>query len=53
MSSAARFLVRPRLTMLALAMALTVATAPLLSADLRPGYRPPAHAIQGARIVAG
>ncbi|MBV8076995.1 MAG: hypothetical protein JO284_11385, partial [Planctomycetaceae bacterium] len=53
MSSAARFLVRPRLTMLALAMALTVATAPLLSADLRPGYRPPAHAIQGARIVTG
>ncbi|MBV8267317.1 MAG: amidohydrolase family protein [Planctomycetaceae bacterium] len=53
MSSAARCPVRPRLTMLALAMALTVATAPLLSADLRPGYRPPAHAIQGARIVTG
>ena len=52
MSSAARFLVRPRMMMLALATALTVATAPLLSADLRPGYRPSAYAILGAKIVA-
>src|SRR5215212_10083574 len=51
MTSAAR--VRGRLSGLVLSAAATIATPALLfSADLRPGYRPAAYAIQGARIVA-
>ncbi len=53
MSSAVRKLGRPRLMVLTLVATCTVVAAPLWSADLPTGYRPAAHAIQGARIVAG
>src|SRR3954468_11266808 len=53
MTSAARTRLRLRLILLLLSAASTIAATPLLSADLRPGYRPGAYAIQGARIVAG
>ena len=52
MSCAVRTLPRPRL--LALAVTAIASTAvPLVSADLRPDYRPAAYAIRGATIVAG
>src|SRR3981081_2087544 len=53
MRNAEGMLVRPRWLAMLCAAALTVATAPLRSADLPHGYSPPAYAIQGARIVAG
>src|SRR5262245_2007759 len=45
--------VRPRWLALLCAAILTVATAPLRSADQPHGYLPPAYAIQGAKIIAG
>src|SRR4051794_37684569 len=50
MTSAAR--IRPRIALLVLAAASTIASTPLISADVGGGYRPAAYAIQGARIVA-
>src|SRR4051812_9831414 len=53
MSRAVRTLPRPRLMVLALAATATISSAvPLVSADLRPDYRPAAYAIRGATVVA-
>jgi hypothetical protein len=53
MRNAEGMLLRPRWLALLCAALVTIATAPLRSADQPHGYLPPAYAIQGAKIVAG
>src|SRR4051812_26114563 len=53
MRNAVGMLVKPRWLVLLSAAMLTIAAAPLRSADLPHGYLPPAYAIQGAKIVTG
>lgn len=50
---AARPLVSSRLFAFAVVCLITISAGTLRSDDYRPGYRPAAYAIQGARIVAG